>query len=437
MQATTSPLPTLRFRGRSLFYGWAIVAAAFVTDFLTYGIGTVAFTVFFTPMSAALGWSRGLLSSAIIVNRLVEAVAIPPLGPIIDSRGPQVVMGLGALAMGLGTISLGLLDTPWQFYVAYGVLIGLGMTGLGSTVTHTVVSKWFVHYRGRALSAVTMGNSLAGVLLPLPATYLILTFGWRAAWMVLGAVTLALGLAATALARRQPEDHGLLPDGPLADAGKIGDLAQDSVKSDRLFTASQAVRTPAFWLLVIGSNLGVMAVYGFNIHLIPFLQDLGYAPGVAAAIYTVLYSMQFLSKPLWGFLSERLHVRYCAAICYFGGGLGLTLLMGAPGLAGTLLFTLVYGLTRGAQVLVMSIAWADYFGRTSLGAIRGLSAPFGLVATAAGPVLAGWLFDLLGGYQLAFSIFVAGFWAGAALVYLAQPPQPAQPVVEEIEEAAG
>lgn len=92
MAAYVKALPALRFRGRPIFYGWAVVAAAFVSDLLSYGIGTVAFTVFFNPMSASLGWSRGLLSSAIVLNRLVEAVATSLLGPIVDRRGPQAVM---------------------------------------------------------------------------------------------------------------------------------------------------------------------------------------------------------------------------------------------------------------------------------------------------------------------------------------------------------
>ena len=427
MTANLKALPTLRFRGRPIFYGWAVVAAAFISDFLSYGIGTVAFTVFFNPMSASLGWSRGLLSSAIVLNRLVEAVATPLLGPIVDRRGPQAVMVLGAATLSGGTFALGLVEAPWQFYAAYGLVMAVGMTGLGSMVSHTVVSKWFVQYRGRALSAVTMGYSLAGIILPLPATFLILTFGWRTAWMVLGVVILALGLLAAAASRRQPEDYGLHPDGLLKEA--IG--AKDSpafsspalAEDERWFTARQAARTPAFWLLVVGSNLGIMALYGINIHLVPYLNDRGYSPAIAATIYTVLYGMQFLAKPLWGFISERLHVRYCAAMCYFGGGLGLALLIAVPTLAGIALFTAIYGLTRGAQSLVISLAWADYFGRTSLGAIRGLSAPFGLAASAAGPVVAGVLFDVVGSYQIAFAVFVVAFWAGAALVFLAQPPK--------------
>lgn len=431
--ATEASIPSplsLRIRGRSVFYGWAVVAAAFAADFLTYGISTVAFTLFFTPMSASLGWSRGLLSSAIVVSRAVDALTTPFLGPVVDRRGPRAVMAAGALALGGGTMALGLVEAPGHFYLVYGVVMALGLTGLGSTISHTVVSKWFVRHRGRALSAVTMGYSLAGILLPLPVTFLIVSYGWRTAWMVLGVVTLVLGLAAAWMMRRQPEDFGLLPDGAPHTDWPGPDTFSSSMSPvavvERRITARQAVRTPSFWLLIAGSNLGVMALFGINIHLVPYLLDQGLEAAVAAGVYTALYSMQFLAKPLWGFIAERLHVRFCAAICYFGGGLGLALLLAWPTLVGIGLFVVVYGLTRGAQSLVMSIAWADYFGRESLGAIRGISAPFGMVAGAAGPILGGWLFDVLGSYHLAFGIFVAGFWLGSALVLMAQPPESAE-----------
>ncbi len=425
MAASATSLPRLRFRGRPIFYGWAVVTAAFISDFLSYGIGTIAFTVFFAPMSQSLGWSRTLLSSALIVNRFVEAAVTPIVGPMVDKRGPQGVLLIGAAALGLGTAMLGWLESPWQFYLTYGVVMAIGLTGLGSTVSHSIVSKWFVRYRGRALSAVTMGYSLSGIVLPLPATYLILTFGWRSGWVVLGIVTLLLGLVAANISRRQPQDFGLHPDGDAPTEPRAGSASMEAPTHPQpaiSFTAREASRTSAFWLLILGSNLGVMAVYGINIHLVPYLLDQGFTPAIAATIFTVLYSMQLLSKPLWGFLSERLHVRYCAAICYLGGGLGLAMVVVWPNFVGIGLFTVVYGLTRGAQSLVMSIAWAEYFGPGSLGAIRGLSAPFGMVAGAAGPVLAGWVFDLFGNYLPAFGIFVAGFWMGSALVFLAHPP---------------
>jgi hypothetical protein len=126
---------------------------------------------------------------------------------------------------------------------------------------------------------------------------------------------------------------------------------------------------------------------------------------------------------MWGLIVERLHVRYCIGICYLGGGLGALLLLNVGSPPTVVAFALVYGLTRGAQSLLTSLAWADYFGRASLGAIRGISAPFRIISSAGGPLLAGLLFDAYGSYTVAFTTFAVLFWIGGIAMVLARPPQ--------------
>jgi MFS family permease len=181
------------------------------------------------------------------------------------------------------------------------------------------------------------------------------------------------------------------------------------------------VRTSAFWLLVLSTNLAALALTGANLHLFSYLIDKELAAGAAAALLTYLYVLQGASKPLWGFIAERVHVRHCIGMCYFGGAIGLVLLVGSGSLEALIVFATVYGLTRGAQVFVTSLAWADYFGRAAQGAIRGVATPFRLTASTLGPVLGGFLYDGTGNYVLAFSLF-AGAFALAGLVALAAKP---------------
>jgi len=410
------------------FYGWYIVLASAAADVLTYGIGTVAFGIFFRFMSDSLQWGRGLLASALLLGRVTSLVVSPVLGPLVDRYGPRWIMLSGTLVFSLGAFAMAAINAPWQFYVAYGVLITYGSSALGGNITHAVVSKWFVRQRARALALVTMSLSGAGVIIPIPLAFLITHAGWRGAWVGVGVFVLVVGAASSLVMRRQPEDLGLLPDGDASeDEQAVQKSATGSVRpsasQEVSLTAKQAVRTPAFWLMIISANTSGLAIMGINIHITSYLLDRGFTLGTAAGIVTFLYILQTVAKPLWGFATERLALRYCIGICYLGGGVGALLLLKVVSLPWAILFTLVYGLTRGAQSFLTTLAWADYFGRRSQGSIRGISSVFGIVAGAGGPVLAGFLYDATGTYNLAFMIFAVTFWIGALAFVFAKPPQ--------------
>ena len=397
-----------------LFYGWVVVAAAFWVDFLGYGVTTVAFGVLFAVMAEALGWGRGPLAGALLLHAGVVAVVSPWIGAAVDRRGPRALVASGGVLLGLGAVSLGLVRSIWQFYLLFGVVMALGAAALSDVVNHATVARWFIRRRGRALGMATMGFSAAGMLLPLPLAALIHTAGWRLAWAALGALSVCVGLAAGLTMRRAPEDLGLAPDG-----GHVGPAP--ARVAEGTISARAALRTATFWLLLLGSTAAGLALHGVNLHLVAYLADGGLSLAMAATIVTVLYGFQWLAKPLWGLAAERLPVRACLALCYAGGALGVLLLLGARSLPSALPFVVVYGLTRGAQSLLVSLAWAEYYGRDIQGRIRGLAAPARIVSVAGGPILAGVLFDRTGSYTIAFVLFAALFAVGGVLGGMARP----------------
>ncbi|MBI3826914.1 MAG: MFS transporter [Candidatus Rokubacteria bacterium] len=409
--------------GRSIFYGWAVVAAAFVSHLLSYGVLTVAFGVLFPFMADALGLGRGLLASAGVVTRLTSAAIAPALGPLVDRYGPRRFMLLGILSLAAGSITLALAHATWQVFLGYGVVMAIASVTLGELTGDATVARWFVRRRGRALAFATMGLSTAGIVVPLPLAWIITRHGWRQAWMALGVTSLVLGLAAAAAMRARPEDHGLAPDGdPPPRAPRAG--APITVVAERSLSARQAARTPAFWLLVLSTNLAGLALFGINLHLFSYVTDKGLGVGMAAGLVTYLYVLHTAAKPLWGMIAERIHVRYCIAACYAGGALGVAVLVVSASATALLTFATIYGLTRGAQSFVTSLAWANYFGREAQGAIRGLASPFRFLAAAAGPVVGGLLYDATGSYTIAFVVFAATFALGAATALAARPPRP-------------
>ena len=403
-----------------MFYGWWVVAGTFVSHLLSYGVLTVAFGVFFPFMAEALHLGRGLLASVAAAARLVSAALSPLIGPLVDRRGPRLVMALGVLSLAGGAAVLAAAGSAWHVMLGYGVVMAFGSIALGDLTGDATVARWFVRRRGRALAIATMGLSSAGIVIPLPVALLIERFGWRAAWLALAAIVLVLGLAATAVMRRRPEDYGLAPDGVAS--ARAGHATGDTPTNEISLGARAATRTPAFWLLVLSTNLAGLGFFGVNLHLFSYITDRGMSAAVAATVVTYLYTLHTVAKPLWGLIAERVHVRYCIAACYAGGALGVLFLLGPGSMAWLVAFATVYGLTRGAQSFVTSLAWADYFGREAQGAIRGLSAPFRHLSAAAGPIVGGVLYDVTGDYRLAFAIFAAAFLAGAGVALIAKPP---------------
>ena len=336
------------------------------------------------------------------------------MGSFVDRRGPRLPTALGVLSLVAGTLVLATARDTWHVFLGYGVVMAVASVALGELTGDSTVARWFVRRRGRALAVATMGLSSAGIVVPLPLAFLITRVGWRLAWVVLGVVVLVLGLGAAAVMRRAPEDHGFVPDGALRAAAAVPDEVS--------LSARQATRTRAFWLLVLSTNLAGLALFGVNLHLFSYITDKGVGIATAAALVTYLYVLHTAAKPLWGLVAERVHVRYCIAGCYAGGTLGVLILMSSGSPAGLVVFATVYGLTRGAQSFVTSLAWADYFGREAQGAIRGLASPFRFVASASGPVIGGVLYDVTGSYGWAFAVFAAAFAMGGAVALAARPP---------------
>jgi MFS family permease len=391
-----------------------VVGAAFVSHFLNYGVQVVAFGLFLPAMADSLQMSRAALSATFGLARLVSAAVAPALGVLLDRRGPRLLTMLGTVLIAAGALILAGAHTGWHVLLGYALVMAVGGVMLGDLSADATVTRWFVRRRGRALAIATMGLSAAGIVIPLPLAYAITRLGWRGAWVLMATAVLALGTAAAMAMRGRPEDHGLVADGAATSA---------DVPREASLTARQALRTPAFWLLVVGTNLGGLALFGVNIHLYSYLGDRGLAPATAAAVVTLLYVLHTAAKPLWGLVAERVHVRYCIAVCYAGGGAGILLVLASSSFAAVLAFTVVYGLTRGAQSFVTSLAWAEYFGRDAQGAIRGLAAPARFIASAAGPVLGGWLHDATGSYEGAFLAFALAFVLGGAVAATARTPR--------------
>jgi MFS family permease len=408
------------------FYGWFIVAVSFLCWFSADAFGWYTFGIFLGPISQEMGWTTMTLTGALTLRTVVGGLIGPVIGPLADTRhGARVLMTVGVLVAGSVPLAVSRMTEVWHFYVLYGVVGALGMVGFGGLVTNALIAKWFVRRRGRAIGIATMGISTSGlVFVPLSHT-LISRFGWRTTLVVIGLVIWALAfLPVLLLVRRRPEDMGLRPDGDSPEEAATAAVVGVSNGSDPevIWGLKEALRTRTMWLLLIGFNITGLALSGVFIHFYPYLEAKGIEPGVAATAVTTFAFCAAVVKIPWGLVAERFHVRYCITACYIGCACSLIILITSDSVPLVFLYAIVYGVILGGDMVLRELVWANYFGRTFLGTIRGVTMPANLLSAAGGPLFAAWLRDVTGSYQLPYTIFFVVAIIGTFFIFSARPP---------------
>ena len=431
----TTPRPS-RF-----YYGYWLVLAAFVAQFVALGVLMYALGPFLEPMTADLGWSRSQYTLAGTIGRVVLAGGGFLVGAHIDRHGARRLMLVGTAVMGAALAALGSVDQLWQWLVLHGVVVAAGATMTGNLVVNITLSKWFVEKRGMAVGWASMGVSLGGIALAPAVTATIDALGWRPAWRITAVFAVALLTPAALAMRRTPEDHGLFPDGRTAEeaAGAGGDRARADFEGSH--TRRQAMRTPAFYLLVLGFGMFAITNGVMLLHTIPFVSDAGYDRAHAAFMLTIASVPALAGKPVWGYLTERVEPNRLASLGAAITGsamvvITLSVRAGSDGLMPVGFFLLGCGF--GGVIPLQEVIWAMYFGRRHIGAVRSAALPFSLAIGAGAPLAVSYYFDVVGDYRGAF-LTIATMNAGAAvlLLFVRRPPRPSVPAVTPAATPAG
>ena len=428
MSSTTTVKARLAKR-LPVYYGWVVFAVANFPSFGARPVASVAvLSVFVIPMTEEFGWSRGLFSGAVSLGAVFGLLMSPFAGRLIDRYGSGVILAGCSAIVGVCALLLALVAQAWSFYAIYvpGRAVFSSPLELGTT---TAISNWFIRRRPMALALFGASQGVGLGLLPLAAAMLIDGWGWRWAWLSLGIFTVSTGvLPPMLLMARRPEDMGLDPDlsdeerqartSPDTGAGSV----QPSAWRDSDYTVREALRTPAFWIIAFFSMVGFMAQAGVSLHQTAHYVDAGVSYGQAALVATSFALGQIPGGVVWLLVGRRLPVRLMLAISatwVAGGVFGI-------GFTDQLGWGIVYGFLFGTGVgglhTMLRLAWADYYGRLHLGAIRGLTLPAQIAGQAIGPVVSGFMFDNSGGYRVPFVIFGAAVAVSAIMVLAAVPP---------------
>jgi len=408
---------------RSIYYGWWVVLGAAAGHFASVGFVSVLYAVMLRPMTDELGWTFAQLTGANSAAAITVALTGPLVGPLIDSRGSRPLMLVGAIAYGAVLLATSQVTALWQF-IGLQLLAGvLARPLIGGVVVNVAVSKWFVAKRGWAISMASSGFSFGTMLMPVIATTVVGSVGWRDGFVVMAILFWAMMIPAALLMRSAPEDYGLLPDGrresDAVDARRAEEMAQSQRDFDGSLTRAEAVRTIAFWRLVVAFSLFVAANIAFLFHGIPFVSGTGFTAGQAGFAFGFTGVSGLASKFAWGWALGRMSPSYLSIGAFALAGAGTTFLLVATATGSMpillLAFTL-WGFGFGGVTPLSEYMWALSFGRRYLGAVRSAGVPAQVLATASGPLLVALAFDAAGSYRGAFAGMVAVYAVGALVI---------------------
>jgi sugar phosphate permease len=425
--ASTVP-PAARFLPDRIFYGWYVAVACGLMMLVTVGVGYYGLTTFLRPLQDEHDWSAGVVSGASGLFFVVSGISAFVVGPVIDRRGPKRMMAVGAVLTGISAAAVGFVETIWQLYVVYAVM-ALAY-GMGAAVAvGSIMSKWFIHHRAKAVSLSSTGVSMGGATLVPLGTWLIGEGGLRLGAPVLGALVIVIALPVLFLVVvPSPEEMGLQADGPGGPDG-VRPEHRSRVRLDtqyRAWTREDARHTTSFWALLIGFALALATQTAVLIHQLSFLQDpdkLGSRSAAALAV-TVTTIGSIVARLVVGqFIADKADKRAMTVILFVGQATAVFLYTMVSGTVAIYAVALLFGFTIGNVYMMMSLLTAEIFGILSFGTVYGVVSLAGQLGSGLGLVFVGWAHDAADSYTVPFTI-VAGLNVVAAVIITFARPVP-------------
>jgi MFS family permease len=402
-----------------IFHGWRIVAAGGALQFLQSMLLNQAFGIYLAVLVEDRGWSKTAVAGAAALKSTEAAILGPVLGWAVDRFGTKGIVRIGIVTFAAGLMLLSRIETLIGFYAAF-VVIALGASCFSHPIVGVAIIHWFEKRRARALSALQFGSAIGGLFVFLVAAA-IEAYGWRATAFTSGVIAILVGWPLARVIRNRDEDRDDPVDGLSLAAA---DTAHAAAPARPGFSATEALRTSAFWLLALGHSFSLFVVTAFNVHAIAHIkQGLGYSLALATLVFTLTTVGQFVGVVTGWVIGDRFRKRIVAAVCMLMHAAGLLMLTYATGPVMLVIAALVHGTAWGLRGPFMQAIRADYFGRHSIGMILGLSSLILVIGQIGGPIVAGAFADWTGDYRMGFSILAALAGLGALFFLMARRPR--------------
>jgi len=386
-------------REHRLFYGYVVAASAFFIQMAAFGM-YVTYGVFFNSFLTEFAWSRALISGAFSVCFFVFGLLGILAGRLNDRVGPRIIMTVCGIFLGLGYALMSQVQSVWHLYLFYGLVVAIGFSGM-DVATLSTIARWFVKKRGMMSGVIKVGAGVGILLIPLASSWLISSCGWRTAYVIVAGVVLVSVVLASQFLKRDPSQIGLLPDGD----ENSGISRVDSEEGG--FSFQNAMHSGQLWTLCV-----MYLFFGFcsqvvMVHAVPHAIDLGASVTGAAGILSVVGGVSIAGRFVMGSASDRIGNKLAHIICFAFMAVAFLCLAVIEESWTLYLFAALYGFAHGGLWAMISPIVAELFGMGSHGAIFGIVYFSCTVGGTIGPVLAGYIFDVVGSYQSVFFACVA------------------------------
>ena len=402
-----------------MFYGWWIVAAATTASAIQSAVFNVGAQALVLPLERDLAATRTSITLAFSLSRLEGGVTGPIEGYLIHWIGPRHYMMVGWVFFGAGFVLLSMSTSLYQFYGSF-LMITLGQSVAGFLPIITVLINWFFRWRGRVIAIYQLGGSIGALLVPVWA-WSIQDYGWRTATMIVGILTIFLGVPLAAMMRNNPEEHGYLPDGdqpgaddPTSDANETRTVS--AAAPEEAMTVGQALRGGNFWFLALAHSAGITAWGALRVHQIPAIVDIGISEITAASLLSYTLIMAAPGRLIGGFLGDRMGLRRVTAAAFILQSVAVLILTFSTTFVQVVIFATVFGLSFGMRGTLMTVLRAEVFGRENFSRLAGFMDPISSVSVVFAPLFAAFMYDTTQSYQFAFVVLAVLNCSGALLL---------------------
>jgi MFS family permease len=411
-----------------MFYGWWMVALGCSIRMLGGGFHLYGFTIFFLPITQELGLSRAATSAVFALARAEGAIEGPLAGYLIDRFGPRPMMLAGVVLSGLGYMLLAGVESYAGLLAVYLGVISLSFSAGFMHSPMVLANSWFIRRRAFAMTLISSAISIGGVIITPLLAFSVQTWGWRWGAFLSGLGMIVIGVPITLFARRSPESMGLLPDGmaPPSTAGQSeflgahGPSRTDGAATE--LTLREAMRTAAFWMLVLATTTRVGVYNAVTVHFVPIMVWKGLSEQQAATMLAAMALMSLPAHLFIGWLADRMNKPLLMAACMLFGAVSIGFLAHGDGIGSLWIFVFLIIFVEA----IFPVSWAtvgDFFGRQSFARIRGTMSFFYLWGPALGPVITGAVYDRHQSYDPLMSAYLVTFLIAACLYGSLRRPQ--------------
>ncbi|WP_249745627.1 MFS transporter [Mesobacillus boroniphilus] len=404
----------------NFYYGWVIVFIAGLGVFFSGPGQTYSVSVFIDSYIKDFGWSRSHVSAVYSLATLAAGICMFFVGRFVDKWGQRKMSVIVGIGLAFASFWNSMVVNTAMLFIGFFLIRVLGQ-GSMSLIPNTLVPQWFITKRGKAMSLMAIGGFASSAALPPLNAWLVATWGWSFSWKVWGILLLVVFVPlAYLLIRNKPEDIGEYPDG--VKRNWTNDHADPNRTSKHFeevnWTVQEAVKTRAYWLLLFCVGIPSLVNTGLTFHLISIFKTNGISPGIAALVLSLMALIGFPVTLIAGPLLDRVKVQYVLAGIFAGEIIFILVLLAADRTAIAIIFGVLWGISGGFERITLNYVWPSFFGRQSLGSIKGSAMTVTVLGSALGPLPFGLAFDLFGGYEeiLLFSIILPVLGITASLL---------------------